>query len=254
MADPPFQFRCPGRPVVYLSLRRDGVHKSYSPGIDCVTGRPKYQATVDRVLWLSELARQPVREVDPAVEPNWFDANSGEPNLWYVETGPNEWHFFNRPHFHQQLRLEVLPITPEVMARWKAEHARRMAVTDALRREREAAAKAAAAAKALRERERAEQERRQERERAEQRRQTDFWLKAEAAGRAKLEAERQEREERRRRIPAAVPVSNAVEFRSAPQAPARPPVQWAPPWRRLTLTRRRCRPLVGGGTSVLVRQ
>src|SRR5581483_11341974 len=76
-----FNFDAKGRPVVYLSFRRDGVHKSYSPGIDRVTGRPKYQATLDRVLWLSELAQQPVRLVNPAVETNWFDPNSGEPNL-----------------------------------------------------------------------------------------------------------------------------------------------------------------------------
>jgi len=139
-----FNFDAKGRPVVYLSFRRDGAHKSYSPGIDRVTGRAKYQATVDRVLWLSDLARQPVRQVDPAVQTDWFDANSGEPNLWYVEVGANEWRFFNRPHFHQQLRVEVLPITPELMARWQAEHDRQVAKAEALQRQREAEAKAAA--------------------------------------------------------------------------------------------------------------
>ena len=139
-----FNFDAKGRPVVYLSFRRDGAHKSYSPGIDRVTGRAKYQATVDRVLWLSDLARQPVRQVDPAVETNWFDANSGEPNLWYVEVGTNEWRFFNRPHFHQQLRVEVLPITPELMARWQAGHDHQVAEAEALQRQHEAEAKAAA--------------------------------------------------------------------------------------------------------------
>ncbi|MEI7940325.1 MAG: cell envelope integrity protein TolA [Verrucomicrobiota bacterium] len=139
-----FNFDAKGRPVLYLSFRRDGAHKSYSPGIDRVTGRAKYQATIDRVAWLSDLARQPVRPVDPALETNWFDANSGEPNLWYVEVGTHEWQFFNRPHFHQHLRVEVLPITPEVMARWQAEHERQVAEGEALQRRREAEAKATA--------------------------------------------------------------------------------------------------------------
>ena len=136
-----FNFDAKGRPVVFLSFRRDGVHKSYSSGIDRVTGRPKYEASLDRVLWLSELAKQPVRDVDPAVEHNWFDANSGEPNLWYAETGTNQCQFYNRPHFHQQLRIEVSPITPELMARWQIEHNRRESEAKAVRIQQDAAAK-----------------------------------------------------------------------------------------------------------------
>jgi hypothetical protein len=139
-----FNFDAKGRPVVYLSFRRDGAHKSYSPGVDRVTGRPKFEATLDRVLWLSYLARQPVCELDPARETAWFDGNSGEPNLWYVQTCSNRWQFFNRPHFHQQLRVEVSPITPGVMACWKAEQDRQAHAAECLRRQREAEAKAAA--------------------------------------------------------------------------------------------------------------
>ena len=179
-----FNFDAKGRPVVYLSFRRDGAHKSYSPGIDRVTGRPKYEATLDRVLWLSDLARQPVREVDPAKETNWFDANSGEPNLWYVETGTNQWQFFNRPHFHQQLRVEVIPITPEVMARWQADHDHKEAAIEAAHRQREAD-KIAAAAKMDNVKQ----------ERDEQKRQADLRIRAEAEAQARLEAERRERNE-----------------------------------------------------------
>ena len=178
-----FNFDSQGRPVLYLSFRRDGACKSYSPGLDRITGRPKYEATVDRVAWLSELASQPVRVVDPAVETNWFDANSGEPNLWYVETNTNQWQFFNRPHFHQQLRVEVMPITPEVMAQWQAEQNRQATAADALRQQRAAEAKAEA-----------EKKERQEQNLAEQRRQADLAIRAEAEARARLEGERQQRE------------------------------------------------------------
>jgi hypothetical protein len=179
-----FNFDAQGRPVVYLSFRRDGVYKSYAPGIDRVTGRPKYQITLDRVAWLSNLARQPVREVDPAVDSNWFDPNSGEPNLWYVETGTNQWQFFNRPMFHPQLGVEARPITPALMKCWQAEHNRQVAAAEALRRQQEAEARAAA-----------EKTERQEREQAEQKRQTDLRIRAEAEAVAKLEASRRAQEE-----------------------------------------------------------
>ena len=64
-----FNFDSQGRPVLYLSFRRNGACKSYSPGLDRVTGRPKYEATVDRVAWLSELASQPVRVRTPLWRP-----------------------------------------------------------------------------------------------------------------------------------------------------------------------------------------
>ena len=219
-----FNFDAKNRPVVYLSFRRDGAHKSYSPGVDRVTGRAKYQVTADRVLWLSDLARQPVRQVDPAVETNWFDANSGEPNLWYVEVGTNEWRFFNRPHFHQQLRVEVLPITPELMARWQVEHDRQVAKAEALQRQREAEAKAAA------EREHQQQESAQREHEA-------------ALARAKLEeasrsAEQNAREAaaevaRRQRLheagEALTPVPQAATSAMPPQSRVAPTFAWQTP-------------------------
>jgi hypothetical protein len=120
-----FNFDAQGRPVVYLSFRRDGVHKSFHPGVDRVTGRAKQAISPERATWLSELMREPLREVDPAVETNWFDINSGEPNLWYVEVAPQRWQFFNRPLFHPQLQIEAQPITPELLTRWQAAHPRR---------------------------------------------------------------------------------------------------------------------------------
>jgi len=164
-----FNFDANGRPIVYLSFRRDGVHKSYRPGIDRVTGRPKVQITVGRAAWLSDLARQPVRMVDPAVETNWFDANTGEPNLWCVELGSNQWQFFNRPHFHQQLQVEAQPITLEIMKRWRAEYDRRRAIEEAARRRREEEAKVRAqkeAAARLREQQRLAEEAKRRRQAA----------------------------------------------------------------------------------------
>lgn len=171
-----FNFDAKGRPVVYLSFRRDGVHKSYSPGIDRVTGRPKYAVTVERVQWLSALAREPVRQVDPAVDTNWFDPNSGEPNLWYIRIGTNGFRFYNRPHFQQQLDVEVKPITPKVMAEWKVLHERQVATQRAIR---------------LQQTKKKQQE---EQERQEQERKADLRIRAEAEARAKLEFEREESE------------------------------------------------------------
>ena len=201
-----FNFDAKGRSVVYLSFRRDGTHKSYSPGTDRVTGRPKYEATVDRIQWLSELARQPVREVAPAGQTNWFDANSGEPNLWFVQLATNRWQFFNRPHFHQQLRIEVSPVTPELMAQWQAEHNRQTA----------AVARAAA-----------EKEKREEQERAEQRRQADLRTRAEAEAAARLEAERREREAQLARDQEKRPATE-LATKEAPRPAAAPPVAPGP--------------------------
>jgi hypothetical protein len=218
-----FNFDAKGRPVVYLSFRRDGAHKSYSPGIDRVTGRPKYEATVDRIQWLSELARQPVREVDPAGQTNWFDANSGEPSLWYGQLATNRWQFFNRPHFHQQLRIEVSSVTPELMAQWQAEYDRQRAAAEALQRRREASARAAA-----------EKEKREEQERAEQRRQADLRTRAEAEAGARLEAERREREaqlarDEERRPATELAIQEAPRPAAAPLVAPGPTYNWQTP-------------------------
>ena len=180
-----FNFDAQGRPVVYLSFRRDGGHKSYSPGIDRLTGRPKYEVTLDRVSWLSNLAQQPVREVDPAIETNWFDPNSGEANLWYVVTGTNQWQFFSRPLFHPQLQVEALPVTPELMKRWQAERDCRLAAAEAIKRQRQAEANAAAEKKA-----------REQREEMERKRQADLRIREEAEALARLEMSRREQEEK----------------------------------------------------------
>ena len=137
-----FNFDAQGRPVVYLSFQRDGVRKSYYPGFDPVSGRLKQPVSPDRAAWMTELVHQPVRLMNPVVDTNWFDANSGEPNLWFLVTGPGQWQFFNRPHFHQQLQVEVQPITREIMAQWQADQNRlaNEAVTEHLRAEKEARA------------------------------------------------------------------------------------------------------------------
>ncbi|MGA2660640.1 MAG: hypothetical protein ABSH34_24390 [Verrucomicrobiota bacterium] len=194
-----FNFDAKGRPVVYLSFRRDGVRKSYSPGIDHVTGCAKFEATVDQVLWLSDLVRQPVREVDPAVETNWFDPNSGEPNLWYVEAGPNRWQFFNRPMFHPRLAIEASPTTPALMRRWQGERDRQAAAAEVLRQEREAAAREAAEEQRREDRAAAEKHALEERERAEHLRLAEFSVKAEAEARARAQAEQRTRDEELRR-------------------------------------------------------
>ncbi len=184
-----FNFDAQGRPIVYLSFRRDGVHKSYSPGFDRVTGRPRVPVTPARALWFSDLVRQPVREVAPAVETNWFDATSGEPNLWYIKTGSNQWHFYNRPHFQQQLGVPVKPITREVMAEWQAFHDQEVAATQALQRQQEAAARAAADRQAREELDRLEPKKRLEQRRLEQQREAGLRIRAEAEARARLEAD-----------------------------------------------------------------
>lgn len=181
-----FNFDAQGRSVVYLSFRRDGVHKSYSPGIDRVTGRPKCEVTLNRVAWLSALAKQPVCQVDPAVDTNWFDPNSGQPNLWYVQTGTNQWEFFNRPMFHPQLGVEAQPITPALMKRWQKVHDRQVAAAQALERQHAAEAKAV-------------EEKREQEERAERKRQADLRIRAEAEVLAHLEAERHEQDKQVRR-------------------------------------------------------
>ena len=178
-----FNFDAQGRPVVYLSFHRDGVRKSFYPGIDRVTGRPKEAVSPDRAVWLTELVRQPVRVVNPAVETNWFDANSGEPNLWFVELAPGQWQFFNRPHFHQQIKVEVQPVTPEFMAQWQAEQARLAAEAAAERLRTEAQARALA-----------EKKEREEQLRVERRRLAEIAAKAEAEAKVRAEAELRARE------------------------------------------------------------
>jgi hypothetical protein len=201
-----FNFDAQGRPLVYLSFQRGGVHKSYSPGIDRVTGRSKVQATMDRIQWLSALATQSVREVDPAVETVWFDPNSGEPNLWFVETGSSHWQFFNRPHFHRSTGQEARPVTPEIMGCWKREHDRLVAEAKQARLAREAAEQAAALTS---------RKEREERELGEQRRLADLRVREEAAARAKAEYEAKVKRELAIRAEAEARVRQEAEERRA---------------------------------------
>lgn len=139
-----FNFDERGRPIVYVSFRSGGIHKSYTAGIDRVTGRSMSPITGDRLPWLEALARGPVQVINPAMTTNWFDPDSGYPRLWYVEVCSNRWEFFNRPVFHPRLQVEALPITRELMAAWEDQQQRASVREQAerQRRDEEALAKA----------------------------------------------------------------------------------------------------------------
>jgi hypothetical protein len=122
-----------GEPTKCYVLTHEGeVRWGERPGIDPTTGRPCRKVTRELADRLAEYkkGRRPQRITSG--EPTFFDPRSGEPSVWYSKDQDGTIEIFDLMGFHPETRVELQPVTPEIVDVWKAQNKRREA--DKLRR------------------------------------------------------------------------------------------------------------------------
>src|SRR5262249_31402382 len=93
-------------------------------GMDPETGRECRLVTTGLIERLKEYAegKRPVRI--KALQPEFFDPRTGEPIVWYVDHGGTI-EIFDLMGYHPETSEELLPVTPEIVDRWKAQIGRK---------------------------------------------------------------------------------------------------------------------------------
>jgi hypothetical protein len=109
--------------IIQRDARAPVIYRDRLPGIDPETGRECRLVTIGVVERLKEYAegKRPVRIKTP--QPEFFDPRTSEPIVWYVDRGDTI-EIFDLLGYHPETSEELLPVTPEIVDRWKAQQAR----------------------------------------------------------------------------------------------------------------------------------
>jgi hypothetical protein len=108
--------------IIQRDSRAPVIYRDRLPGIDPDTGRECRLVTLSVVERLKEYAegKRPVRIKAP--QPEFFDPRTSEPIVWYVDRGGTI-EIFDLMGYHPETSEELLPVTPEIVDRWKAQQA-----------------------------------------------------------------------------------------------------------------------------------
>jgi hypothetical protein len=106
--------------IIQRSARAPVIYRDHLPGMDPETGRECRLVTTGLIERLKEYAegKRPVRI--KASQPEFFDPRTSEPIVWYVDHGDTI-EIFDLMGYHPQTSEELLPVTPEIVDRWKAQ-------------------------------------------------------------------------------------------------------------------------------------
>ena len=106
--------------IIQRDARAPVIYRDHLPGIDPETGRECRLVTISVVERLKEYAegKRPVRIKAP--QPEFFDPRTSEPIVWYVDHGGTI-EIFDLMGYHPETSEELLPVTPEIVDRWKAQ-------------------------------------------------------------------------------------------------------------------------------------
>jgi hypothetical protein len=109
--------------IIQRDSRAPVIYRDRLPGIDPETGRECRLVTIGVVERLKEYAegKRPVRIKAP--QPEFFDPRTSEPIVWYVDRGGTI-EIFDLMGYHPETSEELLPVTPEIVDRWKAQQAK----------------------------------------------------------------------------------------------------------------------------------
>jgi hypothetical protein len=109
--------------IIQRSARPPVIYRDNLPGMDPETGRECRLVTTGLIERLKEYAegKRPVRITAP--HPEFFDPRTSEPIVWYVDHGDTI-EIFDLMGYHPETSEELLPVTPEIVDRWKAQQAR----------------------------------------------------------------------------------------------------------------------------------
>jgi hypothetical protein len=108
--------------IIQRGARAPVIYRDHLPGMDPETGRECRLVTTGLIERLKEYAegKRPVRIKAP--QPEFFDPRTSEPIVWYVDHGDTI-EIFDLMGYHPETSEELLPVTPEIVDRWKAQQA-----------------------------------------------------------------------------------------------------------------------------------
>jgi len=118
--------RADGSAIKCYVVTRDALELRDHPGIDPVTGRdcrPVTAEIAERVEAYKN-GRRPTRIASR--EPTFFDPRTGQPIVWYSIGKNEEIELFDLMGFQPDTGQELIPVTKEIVARWKDQSARRL--------------------------------------------------------------------------------------------------------------------------------
>jgi hypothetical protein len=98
------------------------IYRDQPPGVDPETGRECRLVTIGLVERLNEYASGKRPGKIKATQPEFFDPRTSEPIVWYVDHGSTI-EIFDLMGYHPETSEELLPVTPEIVDRWKAQQA-----------------------------------------------------------------------------------------------------------------------------------
>src|SRR6478672_3378809 len=115
--------------IIQRGARAPVIYRDHLPGMDPETGRECRLVTTGVTERLKEYAegKRPVRIKAP--QPDFFDPRTSEPIVWYVDHGDTI-EIFDLMGYHPETSEELLPVTPEIVDRWKAQQAKPPAHVD----------------------------------------------------------------------------------------------------------------------------
>lgn len=115
-----------GRAIKCYILTRDSIRLAENPGIDPISGRecrpitPEIAERVDAY----KNGKRPTRI--EGREPIFFDPRTGQPIVWFSLSKNDEIQLFDLMGFHPDTGEELLPVTKEIVNRWKTTFARQV--------------------------------------------------------------------------------------------------------------------------------
>ena len=126
-----FFSRADGSPAKYYVRTLDGYEFSASPGTHPVHGvayRPVTPEVAREYLLWKKRGGDPQ---DPSVaEDHYFSSATGDPVRWYINLPDGQIEMFTLPGFHRKLGVQLLPVTPEVIAEYETLKAKERAARE----------------------------------------------------------------------------------------------------------------------------
>ena len=108
--------------IIQRGARAPVIYRDHPPGMDPETGRECRLVTTGLIERLKEYAEGKRPSRIKARPPEFFDPRTSEPIVWYVDHG-GAIEIFDLLGFHPETGEELLPVTPEIVDRWKAQQA-----------------------------------------------------------------------------------------------------------------------------------
>ena len=115
--------------IIQRGARAAVIYRDNLPGMDPETGRECRLVTTGLIERLKEYAegKRPGRIKAPS--PEFFDPRTSEPIVWYVDHG-GAIEIFDLLGYHPETGEELLPVTSEIVDRWKAQQVKPPARVD----------------------------------------------------------------------------------------------------------------------------